>query len=204
MRPSNLPKLGFMAITMLCGAGLTAWTSPSLAQNHPVMSNVVPDGGTGSIRGKVQSVDPIARKITIAPKDASAETFFVSPEVRLDDIETGDRVDAQFYRQVFWVVNAAAMPVPSGATHTVGAVARTPGGIGPEATQISGRVLKVDADAHTFDVVDATGGGVYTIAVTDPRRYPMLDHLHAGAGITVSLSPLTITALVTCGWFGCG
>ena len=172
------------------------------AQDHPKMSNVVPDGGTGAIEGKIQSLDTNARQITIEPKSGDALTLYVGPSVRLDNIDQGDSVTAHYTRQVYWVVTPASAPAPQGATATVGEVAHTPGGIGPGATQLSGRVLKLD-QGHSFDIVDATGGGVYTIVVTDPTKAALLSNLQVGNAITVSLTPLTITEMEKCGWFGC-
>jgi hypothetical protein len=49
--------------------------SSAAAQDHPVMSNVVPDRGAGAIEGKVQSVDTTSRKVTIAPKSGNPVTL---------------------------------------------------------------------------------------------------------------------------------
>jgi hypothetical protein len=204
LRPRSVAFAAFGIVTLLLPA-----LSPhgAIAQQekppHPKMSNFIPDGGTGAIEGKIQSLDTTARKLTIAPKSGEPLTLYAGPSVRLDDVEQGDKVDAQYTRTVLWVVTPAAKPAPEGATAPLGEVAHTPGGVGPDATQISGRVMKIDQTAHSFDVVDATGGGVYTIQVTDPNRVAMMSKLHVGDAITVSLTPLTITSLVKCGWFGC-
>ncbi|HTR15754.1 MAG TPA: hypothetical protein VMI52_01810 [Acetobacteraceae bacterium] len=197
----------------LMALGIVAFLVPAMSPRdataqeqpaHPQMSNVIPAGGTGAIEGKIQAIDPTTRLVTIVAKSGQPIALFAGPSVRLDNVEPGDKVDAQYTRDVVFVVTQASKAVPQGATQTVGQMAHTPGGIGPEATQISGRVMKIDMDAHTFDVVDATGGGVYTVQVTDPARIKMMSDLHVGAGVTVSLTPLTITSMVKCGWFGCG
>jgi hypothetical protein len=172
------------------------------AQAHPVLANVIPDGGTGAIEGKIQSVDPQTRQVTIASHAGDGLILYAVPAVRLDNVEPGDNVVAEFSRTVLWVVAPATAPAAPGATTTVGQAANTPGHVGSDATQISGRVLKVGTD-NSFDLVDATGGGVYTIMVTDPNRARMLESLSVGSGITVSLSPLTMTSMTKCGWFGC-
>jgi hypothetical protein len=129
--------------------------------------------------------------------------LIAGPDIRLDNIGPGDAVNVRYSRSVLWVASGASTPVPPGATRTVEHLATTPGGVGPEATQISGRILKVDSENHSFDFVDATGGGVYTILVTDPSRIAMLPMLKVGTGITVSMTPLTINGMEKCGWFGC-
>ena len=172
------------------------------AQAHPQMSNVVPDGGTGSIEGRVLALDPTTRAITIASRDGNPLDLYAGPSVRLDNVEQGDEVEANYTRQVLWVVTPVSAPAPPGATTTVGQVAHTPGGIGPEATQISARVTKIDP-GRSFDIVDSTGGGLYTIVVTDPTKAAMMSNLQVGNAITVSLTPITITSMEKCGWFGC-
>ena len=63
--------------------------------------------------------------------------------------------------------------------------------------------MKVDAPAHNFDVVNPSGGGIYTVQVTNPARIPMVSVLKPGDEVAVSVSPLTITSITECGFFGC-
>ena len=200
-----------VAATVLAAAGALASspvlpTRSALAQAnpaHPEMSNVIPDGGAGGIEGKVQAIDPRTRILEVAPKSGHAVQLYASPHVRIDDIEVGDEVDALFTRSVLWVVTPANQESLGGPATKVGEVAHAPGGVGPWAQQINGRVNKIDSTGHRFDIVDATGGGVYTVVVTDPARYAMMDSLKVGSGLTIMMSPLTITAMEKCGWFGC-
>lgn len=204
-------KRFILAATMLAAAGalgaIPLLSVPSAhaqgAPPHPEMSNVIPDGGWGGIEGKIGAIDLHTRVLTIAPKSGYAVQMHAGPEVRLDDLEVGDDVDAIFTRNVLWLVTPSNQESAAGQTTTVGAVAHAPGGPGPLATQINGRVTKIDNSGHRFDIVDATGGGVYTVVVTDPARYAMMDALQVGSGLTVMMSPLTITTLEKCGWFGC-
>jgi predicted RNA-binding protein len=170
---------------------------------HPEMSNVIPDGGTGGIEGKVHSIDMHTRMLEIAPKDGHLTAFYAGPNVRIDNIEVGDDVDALFTRDVLWVVTPAGQESLPGQSTKVGDVAHAPGGAGPAAQQINGRVTKIDSAGHRFDIVDATGGGQYTVVVTDPSRQVMMQALNVGSGISVLMSPLTITSMEKCGWFGC-
>lgn len=172
------------------------------APGNATVSNIIPDGGTGAIEGKVESIDPHARQITVVSASGKALDLVAGPSIRLDNLEPGDSVDARYNRTVLWVVTPATAPVPPGATQELGNVVQTPSVVGSGAAQISGRVVKIDP-GHSFDVVDATGGGIYTIVVTDPSKIAMLSTVKVGTGITVSLSPLMITSMEKCGWFGC-
>ena len=199
----RLTVLALLASTALVPIG---WSGGAVAQQNPpnpTMSNVVPDSGTGTIEGKIQSIDPNSRQVTIVPSSGNPVPLVAPPSVHLEGFKSGDNVDARYSRTVLLVVTPASSQVPTGATETVGQMAQRPGGIGPGATQISGRITKVDADRHSFDVVDASGGGVYTVVVTDPSRIAMFQNLKVGTGVTVSISPLMITSMEDCGFFGC-
>jgi hypothetical protein len=68
---------------------------------------------------------------------------------------------------------------------------------------IVGRVVKLDGPS-SFDVVNANGGGVYTIKVTNPTRQAAFKLLKVGDSVTVSVSPLIVTSIAKCGLFGKG
>jgi hypothetical protein len=55
-----------------------------------------------------------------------------------------------------------------------------------------------------FDVVNANGGGIYTIKTTNPTREAAVAALKVGDSITVSVSPLIATSVAKCGLFGKG
>ncbi len=63
-----------------------------------------------------------------------------------------------------------------------------PGGVGVRLTKISGTVVGIDMSAHSLDVVNPSGGGVYTIDVTDPSRIPLLQSLKVGDTVTAVVS----------------
>ncbi|MBV8525223.1 MAG: hypothetical protein JOY71_24390 [Acetobacteraceae bacterium] len=190
-----LASAAFLAPIGLPGGAVAQQNPP-----NPTMSNVIPEMGTGSIQGKIQSIDPNTRQVSIVTSSGPLP-FVADPSVHLEGFKPGDRVDARYSRTVAWVLTPASGQVPQGATETVGGVAR--GGIGPGAIQVSGRVVKVDTDRHSFEVVNASGGGVYTIVVTDPSRIAMLSNVKVGTGITASISPLMITSMQDCGLLGC-
>jgi len=178
-------------------------SAPAAAQANPTMTNVVPDGGTFAIRGKLDAMNAGARTLAITPEKAAPVPFVVAPSVSLADVKVGDVVSAHYNRSVTFVVGSPTVPVATNTTATVGQVATTPGGIGPEAATIVGRVVKVD-NASSFDVVNPTGGGVYTIQTTDPTREALIQTLKAGDSITVSISPLIVNSIAKCGVLGLG
>jgi hypothetical protein len=65
---------------------------------------------------------------------------------------------------------------------------QTPGGVGVRLTKVSGLVVGLDMAAHSIDIVNPSGGGVYTIDVTDPARIALLSQLKVGDTITATIS----------------
>jgi hypothetical protein len=194
------------ATAVLCASAVIPAMLPTRAsaQANPTMTNVIPEGGSYSVRGKVEAIDPAARTLTIMPESNTPLPMTAAPGVDLGDIEAGDTVSAHYSRAVaFLIASPQAQPPPRGATGTVDQAARTPGGIGPQATQLTGAVTKLNS-ANSFDVVDAGGGGVYTVRVTDPARVALVRQLKVGDTVTVSVGPLVLTSIAKCGWFGLG
>jgi hypothetical protein len=179
-------------------------STSAAAQSNPTMTNVVPDGGEFAVEGKLQTLDPGALTLTIAPESGSPMPMTVAPGVDLTNVSVGDVADVHFKRSVTFVVGSPHVPVGHiPVTSTVDEVARTPGGVGYDEAVIVGRVVKLNGP-NSFDVVNANGGGVYTIKSTDPTRQAAIALLKVGDSITVSVSPLIATSVAKCGLFGKG
>jgi hypothetical protein len=191
-------------IALACAAALAPLILPAsvAAQPNPTMTNVVPDGGNFATQGKIQALDPGASTLTIAPESSPPIPMTVAPGVNLTDISVGDVASVHYTRSVTFVVGGPSVAV-SQATTTVGQVAQTPGGIGPGATTIVGRVVKLNGPT-SFDVVNANGGGIYTIKTTNPAREAAIGMLKVGDSVTASISPITATSVAKCGLFGKG
>jgi hypothetical protein len=172
------------------------------AQANPTMTNVIPEGGSFAVQGKIQAINEGARTLTIMPASNTPLPMTAGPGVSLANLEVGDTVSTHYSRSVNFLVATPQVQVPTAGSTTVGQVARTPGGIGPQAVEIVGTVVKLDS-ADRFDLVNATGGGVYTIQVTDPSRLALVKTLKVGDTVAVSVGALTLTSVAKCGWFGC-
>ncbi|MGD0103573.1 MAG: hypothetical protein ABSC06_06000 [Rhodopila sp.] len=206
MKTHKLTLAATATAALVCAAAFTPLmlSTHVAAQTNPTMTNVVPDGGEFSGQGKIQALDPGALTLTLAPEQKRPVPMTVAPGVDLSGVSVGDVASVHYTRSVTFVVaspNVAVGEVP--ATSTVGQVAQTPGGIGPNAAVIVGRVVKMDAP-NSFDVVNANGGGIYTIDVTNPTRQAALKMLKVGDSVTVSVSPLIVTSIAKCGLFGKG
>jgi hypothetical protein len=202
----NIRRLSIAAtatITLACAAALML-SAPVAAQSDPTMTNVIPDGGNFATQGKIQALDPGASTLTLAPESSPPIPMTVAPGVNLSDISVGDVASVHYTRSVTFVVGSPNVAVGQvTATSTVGQVAQTPGGIGPSAAVIVGRVVKLNGPT-SFDVVNANGGGIYTIKTTNPTREAAIGMLKVGDSVTASVSPIIATSVAKCGLFGKG
>jgi hypothetical protein len=207
MKTNKLSLAAIVTTAVACTAALTlviGSATHSVAQTNPTMTNVVPDGGEFAAQGKIQALDPGAGTLTLAPESNPPVPMTVAPGVDLTNVSVGDVANVHYKRSVTFVVGSPHVPVGQvPVTSTVEQVAQTPGGIGYDAAVVVGRVVKLNAPS-SFDVVNANGGGIYTIKTTDPTRQAAIGLLHVGDSITVSVSPLIATSVAKCGLFGKG
>ncbi|HUB45192.1 MAG TPA: hypothetical protein VMB73_09420 [Acetobacteraceae bacterium] len=185
---ASMAALGCAAIALLIGA-----PDAALAQGNPTMTNVIPDSESATLQAKIVAIDPATRAVTLAGASGEQVTLTAGPVVRLELLKVGQRVNAQYYRSVAFVVKP-----PSGGTGTpitddqiaqiVAQPAQAPGGIGVRLTKISGTVVGIDVAARRIDIVNPSGGGIYTVDVTDPSRVAMLGSLKVGDTITAVIS----------------
>ncbi len=177
---------------------------PVAAEDNPTMTNVVPDGGNYAVQGKLQALDPAENTLTIAPEKGPPIPMTVAPGVNLADVSVGDVADIHYTRTVTFVVGGPHVPVGQvPVTSTVEQVAQTPGGIGYNGAVVVGRIVKVNG-SNSFDVVNANGGGIYTVKTTNPAREAAMHSLKPGDSVTVSVTPLIATSVAKCGLFGKG
>ena len=203
---SQRPSVRVTVMTALACAAFTALmlSTPVAAQTDPTMTNVVPDGGQFAAQGKLQALDPGASTLTLVPESSPPIPMTVAPGVNLTDVSVGDVASVHYTRSVTFVVGSPNVPVGQvPVTSTVDQVAQTPGGIGYNAAVVVGRVVKLNGPT-SFDVVNANGGGIYTIKTTNPTREAAIALLKVGDSITVSVSPLIATSVAKCGLFGKG
>jgi hypothetical protein len=200
----TLRKLAVIAAT-----GLSVTFAPPIlrhatAQNNPTVTNVIPDGGHYSVRGKLQVLDLAAGTIAVETEKSGTLPMVIGPaaEADINHVAVGDAVDVTYTRAVAFLLASPNVNVSGvDANKTVGQVAQT--GIGAEATTVVGRITKVDGN-HSFDVVNANGGGIYTVLVSNPARQQVVSTLKAGDSITVSVGPLIASSIAKCGVFGLG
>jgi hypothetical protein len=176
--------------------------APLAAQTPPTAQNIIPDGISFATEGNLQTLDPGARTLTVAPKDQTPIPMTVAPGVSLAGIAQGDFASVHYTRRVMFTTGNPNAPAKAGSA-TVGQAALNPGDIATNGAVIVGRVAKLDSPS-SIDVVNNNGGGLYTIKTTQPSREAAIAKLKVGDSITVNVSPIIATSVAKCGLFGKG
>ncbi len=163
------------------------------SNNHPVLTNVIPDSESATLQATITGINPTTREVSLRGRSGETVTVTAGPAVRLDLLKTDDKVTVQYYRSVAFMVRPPSggngTPVnDSQMTQLVAQSAQTPGGIGVRLTKVSGTVVGIDMAANRVNLVNPSGGGVYTIDVTNPSRVAMLGSIKVGDTITAVIS----------------
>lgn len=186
--PSAAALMACMAIALLA-----APTRHAAAQANPTLTNVIPPSESATLTARITAINRKTRAITLASASGERVTVTAGPAVRLEKLKVGDRVTAQYYRSVAFMLSP-----PTGGNGTpantdqvaelVAQPAQAPGGVGVRLTKISGTVVGIDMAAHRLDLVNPSGGAIFTVDVTDPSRISMLSSLKVGDTITAVVS----------------
>jgi len=163
------------------------------AQDTPTLPSVIPESEAVTIQAKITAIKPSTRWVTLAGASGQQVTVVAGPAVRLELLKVGDRVNAKYYRSVGFVVTppSGGNGVPTSdnqITQLLAQPVQAPGGVGVRLTRVSGTVVGIDLAAHSVEVVNPSGGGIYTIDVTDPSRIAMLGSLKVGDTVTAVIT----------------
>ena len=169
-----------------------AASHPAAAQSTPVLPSV-PDSEIVTLQAKITAINAAKRWVTLAGASGQRVTVVAGPAVRLNLLKVGDRVNAKYVRSVGFVAAAPSggNGVPSADDGTAAILAQNvsgPGGIAMHLTKISGTVVGIDLASHSLQVVNPSGGGIYTIDVTDPDRIAKLPSLKVGDTVTAVIT----------------
>jgi hypothetical protein len=139
--------------------------------------------------------------VTLVGANGNEVTVNAGPEVKLEMLHVGDTVTAQYYRSVAFEVvpSKPGNQAPVSNQSLEQAIARggqAPGGTALRVTTIQATVVGIDVGAQNLDVVNPSGGGVYTIHVTDPERVAKLPTLKVGDTITAVISQALAVSIV--------
>ena len=190
---SKSVSTSLVAAAMMITVGASPLVSPPAAAQNPVLSNVIPPSAQVTVQARITAIDPAARTVTLVGANGNELTLSAGPGDKLEMLHVGDQVTAQYYRSVAFDVVASkpGNQAPVSDQRLEQAVTRggtTPGGTAVRVTKIQATVVGIDLAAQNLDVVNPSGGGVYTIHVTDPERVAKLSTLKVGDTITAAIS----------------
>lgn len=166
MTKSVIPVVLVVLGALLAGEA-TAQTQPSAAAgDRPGV--VIAERAT--MTATVEGLDRSQRLMTVKGPKGRALTLRVPDEVRnFDQIDVGDRIEAEYLDAVAIVVRPAGAPAPSGETT---AVRVAPPGGQPSATVVETRQISATVEAIDHDTREVTlrgpRGDTRTVTV-DPR-----------------------------------
>jgi hypothetical protein len=208
MKTHSLLTTAAIAIAAAVQVLPLALPQAAIAQANPVLSNIIPESEAVTLQAKITAIDPTNRWVTLAGASGHQVTIVAGPNVRLDMLKVGDRVNAKYYRSVGFVVSGPTggngVPVSEDSiAQIIARPAQAPGGVGVKLTKISGTVVGIDMAAHSVDLVNPSGGGVYTVDVTDPERIKMLGSLKVGDTVTAVISQALAVSIepASTSWF---
>jgi Cu/Ag efflux protein CusF len=189
-----LPLAGLAATSLVAPLILPPAVPSAAAQGNPTISNVVPESAAVTIHAKITALNPKTRAVTLRGRDGSQVTVTAGPAVRLQMLKVGDTVNAKYYRSVGFVVvppsGGSGTPAPADdeLAQVIARPAQAPGGVAIRVTKVTGTVVGIDLASNSVEVVNPSGGGIYTVEVTDPARVAMLPNLKVGDTITAVIS----------------
>jgi len=183
-----------VATIFACSATIVpALLNPAAAQQHPVLKNVIPEAASMTIQANITAINPNTREITLQGPSGKKVTVTAGPIVRLEMLKVGDTVNAKYYRSVAFDISgpkggSGTSKSTAGTMQAIEQRAEGPGGVAARVTEVQGLVVGIDRAANSIDVVNPSGGGVYTIEVTDPERAAMLSQVKIGDTVTAVVS----------------
>jgi hypothetical protein len=188
LHPFIRSKALMTGILVAAGTYGTALPVPALAQGSQ-FSNAIPESAAITLQAKIRSIDLANRHVTLVGGSGQVVVLTAGPSVRLEMLKSGDTVNVKYYRSVVFLLVPPGAPVQENQiSDLVVQNAQAPGGYGIQRIRVSGLVVGMDMAAHSIDVVNPAGGGVYTIDVTDPARQMAMSALKVGDTITAVVS----------------
>ena len=142
---------------------------------------------TESIVATVQAVYPDKRSLTLVGPEGQARSVFVGPEVKLDRIHAGDKVNVSYYQGLAAQIARGDQIVtdPAAADFAYKNTSGAPGGGAGSSVTVTVRILGVDLGNNTVAFQDADGTQ-HVIAVKSPNMREFIRTLKPGDNVDVT------------------
>jgi Cu/Ag efflux protein CusF len=127
----------------------------------------------------VQKIDKDQRMVTLKGERGNVLEVKVGPNVNLDRIKVGDRVNTAYYSEVAVSLHKAGEP-PTKTTQTIDR-----GGVTAVQTTVTARVIAVDPAKETL-TLQGPQGNQHTLNVQDPTLQAQLKKIKTGDNLDVT------------------
>jgi Cu/Ag efflux protein CusF len=181
-------KLGRALAALAIACGVAAYPAVSHADEpNPNPGVAAAQVITGS--GTVQKIDKDKRLVTIKGDRGLEFEAKVAPNVSLDKVKVGDRVNAAYYEEVAVSLRKQGEQAPK-TTQTV----TERKGVTAEQTTITAKVVSVDTEKNEV-TLKGPSGGTHALKVEDPDMQAQLGKIKPGDNVDVTYTQAIAVAL---------
>jgi Cu/Ag efflux protein CusF len=182
-------KLGSALAAIAIAVGVAATPAISHA-DEPSPAN--PGVGSAEVitgQGTVQKIDKEKRLVTIKGDQGLEVEAKVAPNVSMDKIKVGDRVNAAYYEEIAVSLHKQGDQAPK-TTQTV----TQRKGVTAEQTTITAKVVSVDMDKKEV-TLKGPSGGTHELMVKDPDMQAQLGKIKPGDNVDVTYTQAIAVSL---------
>jgi Cu/Ag efflux protein CusF len=170
-------KVGRALAALAIGIGVAAFPGVSRGDDpSPDTAAVQVVTATGNVR----KIDKNNRVVTLKGAQGNTLDVKVGPNVNLDKLKVGDKVNAAYYEEVAIALHKPGAPPPK-MTQTV----TERGGVTAQQTTVTAKIVSVDTGMNTV-MMRGPNGGVHKLEVTDPDLQGQLGKIKAGDSVDVT------------------
>jgi Cu/Ag efflux protein CusF len=171
-------KFGGALAALAIAIGAAAVPGVSMADQPAAPATAAAEVVTGS--GTIQKIDKDNRLITVKGSDGNTIDIKAGPNVNLDKLKVGSKVNAAYYEEIAISLQKAGEQAPK-MTQTV----TERGGITAQQTTVTSRVVTVDMAANKV-VLRGPNGATHAVKVNDPDLQAQLGKMKAGDNVDVT------------------
>jgi len=142
---------------------------------------------TDSLVATVQAVYPDKRSLTLVGPEGQPRSVFVGPDVKLDRIHAGDKVNVSYYQGIAVQIARGGQIVtdPAAADFAYKNTSAAPGGGAGSSVTVTVSILGIDPGNNTVAFQD-TDGTQHVIAVKSPDMRQFIRTLKPGDHVDVT------------------
>jgi len=140
-----------------------------------------------TLQATVQAVYPDKRSLTLVGPKGQPQTIFVGPDVKLDRLHAGDKVNVSYYQGLAAQIakGGAKVSDPAASDFAYKNPNGAPGGGAGASVTVTVKILGVDPGTNTV-AFEQADGSQHVIAVKSPNMQKFIRTLKAGDNVDVT------------------